>query len=343
MTRSVVRLRWVALATIVAVVWSAPLQAGSGAVQAAETWTPARTAAGRPDLQGVWAHNVATPLQRPRELAGRETLSEEELRKIQETAARLFASGSGDAAFGDVDFLTALADLKDFVSPEGATGNYNQFWLVEREFDRRTSLVIDPPNGLVPPVTLEARARFYKIRAVRQRPAQGPEDRLLSERCISAGVPRFEGGNNSYTQIFQASEYVVILMEMIHDARIIPMDGRSHLSENIRQWHGDPRGRWEGDTLVVDTTNYSPQSGFVGSTESLHLVERFTRVSPDTLRYEVTLDDAATWIRPWTAMIPLKRTDDVIFEYACHEGNYSMVGILAGARAEEKAAEEAWK
>ena len=332
-------LLWVALATSV-VVGLAPLHTPA---QAAETWTSARTADGRPDLQGVWAHNVATPLQRPPALAGKETLSDEDLEKIQKTAARLFASGSGDAAFGDVVFLTALAEVQDFVSPEGATGNYNQFWLVEREFDRRTSLVTDPPNGLVPPITREARERFYNIRALRQRLPQGPEDRLLSERCISAGVPRFEAGNNSYTQIFQTAEYVVILMEMIHDARIIPMDGRSHLPENVRQWHGDPRGRWEGDTLVVDTTNYSPKSGFVGSTEGLHLVERFTRVSQNTLHYEVTLDDPATWIRPWTAMMPLRRTDDVIFEYACHEGNYSMVGILAGARAEEKTAQEAWK
>ena len=172
-------------------------------------------------------------------------------------------------------------------------------------------------------------------------PLTGPEDRSLSERCISFGVPRLGAGYNSYYQILQTPGYVVIFMETIHDARVIPLDGRPHISQNIRQWHGDPRGHWEGDTLVVDTTNYSPKSYLRGSAENLHVVERFTRVGPRTISYEITVDDPTTWTNAWTAMILLKKTEDSIFEFACHEGNIGMEGILLGARAQEKAAAEA--
>jgi len=170
----------------------------------------------------------------------------------------------------------------------------------------------------------------------------------LVERCITWGVPRL-GGNSgagpySYYQILQTPGYLVLTMETNHDARIIPLDGRPHLPQSLRQWHGDSRGRWEGNTLVVETTNFSPKSNFMGSAENLHLVERFTRVAPDTINYEITLNDPATWTKSWTAVIRLKQTQDKIYEFACHEGSYDvMVGILAGARAQEQAEEDAAK
>jgi hypothetical protein len=215
--------------------------------------------------------------------------------------------------------------------------------MVEREFDNRTSLIVDPLDGKIPTLTPEARQRQASADA-RQRLPAGPEDLSNPLRCITFGVPRLGGnfgaGPYSYYQILQGPGYVVVAMEIIHEARIIPLDGRPHLSRSIRQWNGDSRGRWEGKTLVVDTTNFSPNSYYMGSAENLHLIERFTRVAPDTINYEITLDDPTTWVRPWTAMIRLKQTHDKIYEFACHEGNQSvMVGMLAGARAEEKAAE----
>ena len=328
----------------VAVLWLVPATvAGQAGIAGADTWTLPRTPWGEPDLQGVWANNNVTPLQRPKEFAGKEFLTDQEVAALKQRAAQLFGSDAGDAAFGDQVFQAAAADVQDFESTDGGTGNYNFFWLVERDWDNRTSLVVDPPDGRIPALTAEGQARVDASRAARKRPAHGPEDRSSGERCITFGVPRLGAGYNSYYQILQAPGYVVVVMEMVHDARIIPLDGRPHLNHNIRQWNGDSRGRWEGDTLVVDTTNYSPKSNFRGSTENLHLVERFRRVGPDTIHYQVTVDDSTTWTDPWTAMIPLKGTEDPIFEYACHEGNYGMEGILAGARADERVAAEKTK
>ncbi len=300
------------------------------------SWTAPRTADGQPDLQGVWANNNATPLERPDKLADKAALSKEELAKIKERARKLFNDDSGDAAFGDSVFSAALNESENFTSRDAATGNYNQFWVVEREFsDNRTSLVVDPPNGRIPELTATGKAKNAESAVKRARPPEGPEDRSLGERCVTFGVPRTGAGYNSYYQIFQTPDYVAIMMEMIHDVRIIPLDGRPHVEDPIRLWHGDPRGRWEGDTLVVETRNYSPKSSFRGSSENLTLVERFTRVGPEKLRYEITLEDPTTWTRPWTVMIPLSKSEDAIYEYACHEGNYSMEGMLAGARKEE--------
>ena len=197
-------------------------------------------------------------------------------------------------------------------------------------------MVTDPPNGRLPSLTPEAEERIATRKIVQER-AYGPEDRSLGDRCITFSVPSLVAGYNSYYQILQVPGYVVLLMEMIHDVRIIPLDGRPHIGNRIRQWHGDSRAHWEGDTLVIDTTNYSPKSYFKGSQDNLHVTERFTRVGPNSINYEFTVEDQATWTDSWTAMIPLKKTDDTIFEYACHEGNYGMEGILAGARALEKA------
>jgi hypothetical protein len=207
--------------------------------------------------------------------------------------------------------------------------------MADREWDNRTSLIIDPPDGQFPPLTAEAQAR-RAANAAKPRtrgPSDGPEDRPLSERCISYGAPRTGANYNSYVQIIQSPETVVLLQEMIHDARVVPMTNKPRLPASIRQLHGDPRGRWEGDTLVVETTNYL--NGFQGSTSNVKLTEQYTRVSPDFINWQITVDDPATWTRPYTFMIRLKKANALIYEYACHEGNYAMEGILAGARAEE--------
>ena len=209
---------------------------------------------------------------------------------------------------------------------------------------KRTSLILDPPDGRIPPLTPEAKARADARAEVLRRPAAGPEDRNLWERCIlggNTGPPMVSGPYNNVVQIFQTPGYVVIFNEMINDARVVPLDGRPHLPLAIRQWKGDSRGRFQGDTLVVDTTNFRDETNFRGARATLHVVERFTRVDAGTLLYEFTVDDPMTWTRPWSAAIPMTKTAGPIFEYACHEGNYGMVNILSGARAEEKAAEEA--
>jgi hypothetical protein len=286
----------------------------------------------------VWGNNSVTPLQRPKAWAGREVLTDAEVEQLKELSASVL-EGDGDAVFGDALIEQALAGVKSAKSYDAGTGNYNHFWLVERDFDNRTSLITDPPDGRLPPMTPEAeKQRAAATEARKLHPADGPEDRALTERCISFGAPSLFAGYNSYYQIFQSPGHVVIAMEMIHDARIIPLDGRPHVSDSIRQWHGDSRGRWEGQTLVVETRNYSPKSGFMGSSADVRIVERFTRVSPNTLHYEITASDPKTWTKPWTVMIPLRRTDEKMYEYACHEGNLGMEGILAGHRAQEKEA-----
>ena len=320
----------------------ASLQGQARPAPSKATYTPPRTADGQPDLQGVWANNNATPLERPAALAGKALLSEAEVAALKAKAAELF-NGDGDAAFGDDVFTAVVTGAKKFASSDAATGNYNQFWIVDRDFDNRTSLITDPPDGRLPPLTPEAQKRRSLNVDRTQRGFNGPEDRALSERCITFGVPRIQAAYNSYFRIFQTRTHVAILMETIHDARIIPVDGRPHVGQHVRQWLGDSVGHWEGDTLVVDTTNYSPKSDFRGAHDNLHIVERFTRVSPNRIDYEIAVNDGTTWTRPWAAMIPLKLTRDEIYEFACHEGNEGMVGILAGARAQERAVEAATK
>jgi hypothetical protein len=228
--------------------------------------------------------------------------------------------------------------------------------MVPREFDNRTALIIDPPDGRLPPVTPEGRRRQIAGLASNMqtpwqfgatpsaapqpvRPPNGPEDLSNALRCISWGVPKIAGNINytSHQQIFQGPGYVVLLSEVNHEARVIPIDGRPHVADGIRQLNGDSRGRWEGNTLVVETTNFSSKSFFMGSADRLHLVERFTRTGPRTLDYQLTVSDPTTWTKPWTALIKLKAADDPMIEFACHEGNHHVVrGILGGARAEEK-------
>jgi len=293
-----------------------------------------RTAWGDPDLSGMWVNNTATPLQRPAAFAGKETLTDEELDELKKKAAAVL--DGGDAFFADDFVSAALGDDTGARSFDQKTGNYNQFWIADRDFDNRTSLIIDPPDGRLPEMTAEGQARRAKAsRGFLGISPEGPEDLSNQVRCITYGVPNILAGYNSYFHILQTKDYVVIYQELIHDARIIPMDGRPHLPDHVRQWHGDPRGHWEGDTLVVESTNFSPNSHFRGAAENLHLVERFTRVAPDTVAYEFTVTDETTYVRPWTAMIPLKSSEDAIFEYACHEGNIGLEGVLKAARSEE--------
>jgi hypothetical protein len=325
---------------------SSPAQAKAAATKA---YTPPRTADGQPDLQGTWANNNATPLERPKELAGRQLLTDDEVRALRKRAATLF-NGETDAAFGDSVFLAAIQDAKTFKSTDTQTGNYNHFWIVDREFDNRTSLIVDPPDGKVPALTVEAtRKEAERAEYRRVHPYDGPEDIPLSERCLMRGVPLINAGYNSYYQIVQSRDYVVLQLEMMHDARIIPLDGRPHPDAGIRQWLGDSRGHWEGDTLVVETTNFmnmpGPTSQIRGVTTdaNLKLVERFTRVAPDTINYEATVDDPTVWTKPWTFVIPWKQSKDAIYEFACHEGNEAMAGTLGGTRVLEKAAADAAK
>ena len=319
-----------------------------------KTWTPPLTPDGQPDLQGVWVNNSATPLERPKELEGRLSLTDEEVAELKKRAARLFHAGNSDFAPGDNTFLAALANPDRYHNPN-ATGDSRE--MIEMQFENRTSLIVDPPDGRIPPLTPGARQRRDALMTAMRRLPAGPEDLSDALRCITFGVPRLGGafgaGPYGFYQIVQSSGHVVVFAESIHDARIIPLDGRSHLRESIRQWNGDSRGRWEGKTLVVDTTNFSPKShrtgsfsvpsNFMESFENLHLVERFTRVAPDTINYEMTFADATTWTKPWTAMIPLKRSREKIYEFACHEGNEAMIGILSGARAQEKPGQEGGK
>jgi hypothetical protein len=299
---------------------------------AAFSQTPQRTAWGHPDLQGVWTNATLTPLQRPADLAAKEFFTVEEV-----------------AAFERQRLAQTNADRP---LPPGEVGSYNDAFF-ERGTSivktRRTSLVIEPRDGRIPPLTPAAHRRVAARDAwMAAHPADRPADRWLTERCIIFGatVPMLpEPYNNNY-RIIQTPEHVAILVEMNHDARVIPLDGRPHVAQSIAQWSGDSRGRWEGDTLVVETRNlkYNEQSrfgvGYLGgvSDENLRVVERFTRSDSDTLLYRATIEDPTVFTQPWTVEIPFGRTRGPIFEVACHEGNYGLANILSGHRAEERAA-----
>jgi len=279
-------------------------------------WTAPRTAWGAPDLQGVWDYRTMTPLQRPREFADQAVFTAEQAAAYQ---ARI---------------LEQQADY------DRSPSVHAKWWLdygKELTADNRTSLIVDPSNGRIPPTTEGARERSAARAAHRRaHPADAAEDRSNSERCLTFGTPRLPGGYNNNYQILQTPDHVVIVSEMIHDTRVVPLDGRPVLTSNVVQWHGDARGHWEGNTLVVESTNYSLGGAFRGATEALRLVERFTRVGPDTIHYEITADDAATWASPWTLMFPMVKTDQPMYEYACHEGNYGLENILGNARFEER-------
>jgi hypothetical protein len=325
---------------LAALVSAAPGQVTSQTAKA-KTWTPPRTSDGHPDLQGFWSNNNATPIERPKELAGRATLTDAEVTAMKKKAHELFG-GKGDAAFGDNVYLAVLSNVlgikAGFKSTDGETGDYSSVWTVERDWDNRTSLITDPPDGRIPAMTPRAEKLRQDAMAALRRPAAGPEDRSLSERCITYGSPQLTEGYQSYYQIVQTPASVMVMTEMIHDARTISLDDSPHPSAAVQQWKGDSRGHWEGDTLVVDTTNYKPRAFMSVSSEKLHVTERFSRSGPETLRYEITIDDPGAWTKPWRLMIPLRKSPNPVYEYACHEGNEGLKGILAGARAEEAAA-----
>ncbi|MYD85417.1 MAG: hypothetical protein F4018_16910 [Acidobacteria bacterium] len=310
-----------------------------------------RTPWGHPDLQGTYTSKTITPLERPAALAGQELLTAEEVANLEQEVVDRNAELLARPAR-----RTEVTESVD-VGADGAPGFYNNFWLDRGVTSTgRTSIVVDPPDGRLPPLTPEAQQDEDARLAARS--ARGPADTWtdmdLNDRCMlwSVGPPMLPTGYNNNYLILQTPEYVAIQVEMIHDTRIIPLDGRPRLGRPIPQWLGEMRGRWEGDTLVVETRNIARSeegSSFGndviriraangGRTQSLRIVERFTRVDADTLRYEFTVDDPTRWTSPWSGELPLRRTDESLFEYACHEGNYSIVNVLSGARAEEREA-----
>ena len=304
-----------------------------------EAWSPPRTEDGRPDLRGIWANNRATPMERPEQLGEKATLSDEELAELEATIAAFRDAEQAGDLLGDRLVQQALGN-SEFQDFDAVTGNYNAFWLAERTLDNRTSLIIDPPNGRRPPLTEAAEERRrVRTEALGARGSAGPEDRSLGDRCLHFAAPNMGSGYNSYFQIFQTPDHVSIIQEMGHIVRTIPLDGRPHLDAQIPQWAGSSRGRWEGDTLVVETRNYNDRTRYSGSSQGLVLTERFSLAGPGVLRQELTLHDPETWTSPWTVELLLNETMEPIYEYACHEGNYAMEGILGGARAEERAAE----
>ena len=312
-----------------------------------------RLADGRPDLQGVWDFRTLTPLERPEERAGQARLTPEEAAAIEAAAARRTV---------EADRPTPVRTAP--LPAGGSIVSYNDFWndhgarLVD---DHRTSLIVDPPDGRVPPQRPGARRQIAADddRATPDRPVRflvggigthGPEDRGLAERCLlgfNAGPPIVpvapRGRYNQNMQLFQTPDHVVVFTEMVHEARIVPLDGRDPLPDGVRQWMGSSRGRWEGDTLVVETTNFTDKTASfvpftrlaIGTGRTRRLTERFRLVGADTLLYEFTVDDPVTFTRPFTASIPMQRGTAPLFEYACHEGNYGMRNLLSGARVQE--------
>jgi hypothetical protein len=298
---------------------------GSNQRNAKGGWSPARIANGHPDLQGIWTNSTLTPLERPRELGDKAFFTEQEA-----------------AAYEKLVRERNNADRRDSNAEADLAVGYNDAWWDRGTTivsTRRTSLIVDPPDGRIPALTPEAQQKAAARAEARMlRPADGPEDRSLADRCIvraNTGPPMLPAGYNNNYQILQTADQVVILIEMIHEARIIPLTKRPPLSTSIRRWLGDSRGRWEGDTLIVETTNFTDRTNFRGSGENLRVVERFTRVADDTLLYQFTVDDPQSFTRPWSGEIPMKKVEGPVFEYACHEGNYSMENILRAARRAE--------
>jgi hypothetical protein len=290
--------------------------------------TPAGAAAktpwGDPDLQGLWTNTTTTPLERLPEASDKTVLSDEERQALSKK----------------------VAERLDQDRPRpGQVVPYNEFWYERGVLNNRTSLIIDPPDGRLPPFTPQAQKRWDAVvAAVKQNKSDSHLDRGAYDRCITRGMPgsMLPGFYNHNYHIMQTPGYVVILVEMIHDARIIPLDGRKHLAPGMRQWLGDSRGRWEGSTLVVETTNFNDKvferGAAIGYGGNMRMVERFTRTGPESIDYQFTVEDASTFTKPWTVAAPMIKTAGPIYEYACHEGNYAMTGILSGARSEEAAA-----
>ena len=348
-------------AVIVGMSWVAGPAFGQGAPSWAgveEGWTPPRTPWGAPDLQGIWNSKNSTPLERPEEYADREFLTDEEVAALNEERERTEASDEARGRDVRAESGTA-ADVEGAYNDIFSTGLGTRYGR-----HHRTSAIIDPPDGRMPPMRPEAeermatrgrRAAERRARVQRDREEAGvpytvdledrydnPEDMGGIERCQGVRIP-CTGGLCGFSRLVQGPEWVTIYIEQGHGGgayRKIPLDGRPHLPSHIRQWLGDSVGHWEGDTLVVDTTNFTDQTSYQGAAEHLHLIERFTRVAPDLLQYQITVEDPTVWTRPWTMELALVQQDNVknlIFESACHEGNYSLTAMLGGARIEEAA------
>jgi len=290
------------------------------ALFAQKPWSAPRTTEGKPDLQGIWTNITITPLERPRDLGDKAFFTEQEALQYEKQVRE-----------------QNNADRRDGGTQADLGRAYNDFWYdrgTKVVGNRRTSLITDPPDGKIPALTPEAQKRQAdRAAGARGHQFDGPENRALTERCLvwpTAGPPMLPSFYNNNYQIVQSPGYVTILVEMVHDVRVIPTDGSPHLPSNIRLWFGDSRGHWEGDTLVVETTNFTDKNSFRGSDEN------FTRTGPDTILYEFTVNDSTAFTKPWTAQIPMTKMQGPIIEYACHEGNYAMSGMLAGARADEK-------
>jgi hypothetical protein len=307
------------------------------ATTAGKAWTPPRTTDGKPDLQGIWADNTLTPFERPKKLAAKEFYTDEELADLTRRVRR-----------GEV---VEEADL-GAAAPQAVRYDLEVFGFDRTKLrfasTKRTSLVVGP-EGVVPPMLPQARARNAE-RAARSRGHEfdGHENRPLSERCLLMNqerIPMIPGANEgNLLQIVQGPGYVTLLHEIDHSTRVIPTDGRPHVPQDIRQWQGDPVGHWDGQTLVVDTTNFTSLTAYRGSSEELHLVERFTRTADDAMIYQFTVEDPATWAKPWTAEVPWTKTKGPVYEYACHEGNTMISTILRGARvADEETAQKKGK
>ncbi|MCY4635937.1 MAG: hypothetical protein OXG04_15765 [Acidobacteria bacterium] len=339
------------LVTMLALVTMAPATVGAQAQSPDADWTAPRTPWGHPDIQAIWNNGTITPLQRPENLAEQAFLSPEEVAEIEQQAQ------------ARVDRENAPSEVRTEPLPVGGNvGAYNSFWTEQSTSvvgTNRTSIITDPENGRLPPLTPEALARITSPESVRLAdaqngavPAEGPEDMGLSERCLwYRGIPSIPTGYNNNFHFFQTPDHVAILQEHIHDLRVIYLDDRPHLPDGIRQFAGSSRGRWEGDTLVVETTNLRepfirrwsrPEHALSRGklSESATVTERITRTGPDTLDYTFTIDDPETWTRPWSGALPHARQDLPMYEFACHEGNYGMFNMLTGSRAEEAAASE---
>jgi len=283
------------------------------AVAQKQKGTRSRTPDGHPDMQGFWTNATFTPFERPTDFAGKEFFTDEEAAAFEQKRLRDEESQPQD----DIHYDNVLWQREN---------------LPKELSNRRTSVVVDPPDGRVPAQTPEGRQRLAaRAEARKNSDPSDVEARTLQEQCIiwaHVGPPMVPAGYNNTLQIVQTPGYVMILQEMIHDVRVIPLDGRPHLPQNVRRWMGDSLGRWEGDTLVVDTTNFTDRTNYRGSTDTLHVVERFTRVDADTIRYTFTVDDPATWTKPWTGELRIRKFPDRIFEYACHEGNHDLGFLL---------------
>ena len=306
--------------------------AGPAAGQDGQPYSVPRTPDGHPDLQGFWSNQTYTPLERPEDVTAA-FYTPEELAAIRESRTRSESAQTTPGTIPDVHY------------------DFTQFGLDRSQADLagnlRTSLIVDPENGRLPPVNAEGQRRAAEAAAEQERRGgrwDAAENNQLDDRCLimrGSGPPMLNAGYNSNYHIVQSRDHVLILVEMIHDARIIPLDGRSAPSALYDQWMGVSRGRWEGETLVVETTNINGKNPLFGSSEQMSVTERFTRVADDRIVYEFTVSDPATWDRPWTAEMPMTRTIGPLFEHACHEGNYGLYNTLVGHRREERLAREA--